>query len=53
VPPDLAAAIRATAEEVVHPSRTVDAVSEDPDDNRVLECAIAAGASYIELGALG
>jgi putative PIN family toxin of toxin-antitoxin system len=34
----------------VHSTRTIDAVPEDPDDNRVLECAVAAGSSYIVTG---
>ncbi len=35
---------------VVNPSLVVDAVSDDPDDNRVLECAIAGKAEYIVSG---
>lgn len=34
----------------VHPTQTIDAVPEDPDDNRVLECAVAAGSRYIVTG---
>jgi predicted nucleic acid-binding protein len=34
----------------VHPTRSIEAVPEDPDDNRVLECAVAAGSSYIVTG---
>ena len=34
----------------VHPNQTIDAVPEDPDDNRVLECAVAAGSHYIVTG---
>lgn len=33
-----------------HPTRTIDAVPEDPDDNRVLECAVAARSGYIVTG---
>ena len=31
----------------VVPTQTIEAVKEDPDDNRVLECAVAAGSSVI------
>jgi putative PIN family toxin of toxin-antitoxin system len=34
----------------VSPTQTIDAVPEDPDDNRVLECAVAAGSRYIVTG---
>jgi len=34
----------------VSPSRTVEVVEEDPDDNRVIECALAAGAWWIVSG---
>ena len=34
----------------VQPGRTINAVPEDPDDNRVLECAVAAGSRYIVTG---
>jgi|SRR5580658_1639415 putative PIN family toxin of toxin-antitoxin system len=34
----------------VTPRRRVNAVKEDPDDNRILECAIAAGANAIVSG---
>ena len=34
----------------VRPTRQVDAVPEDPDDNRVLTCALAAGSRYIVTG---
>jgi putative PIN family toxin of toxin-antitoxin system len=36
----------------VTPSGTIDTVKEDPDDNRVLECAEAAGCEYIITGDL-
>ncbi len=45
-----------TAEELggfttlVRPTRRIDAVPEDPDDNRVLERAVAAGSRYIVTG---
>jgi len=35
---------------VVHPCVTVRAVPDDPDDDRVLECAIESGAHYIVSG---
>jgi uncharacterized protein len=35
---------------LVRPTQTIDAVPEDPDDNRVLECAVAAGSRYIVTG---
>jgi uncharacterized protein len=35
---------------LVHPTTTIDAVPEDPDDNRVLECAVTAGSRYIVTG---
>jgi predicted nucleic acid-binding protein len=34
----------------VDPTRSIEAVPEDPDDNRVLECAVAAGSGYIVTG---
>jgi putative PIN family toxin of toxin-antitoxin system len=36
--------------ELVRPTETLDVVPEDPDDNRVIECAVAAGASFIVSG---
>jgi uncharacterized protein len=36
--------------ERVTPRRRVDAVKDDPDDNRILECALAAGADVIVSG---
>lgn len=36
--------------EIVTPAESVRAVATDPDDNRVLECALAAGASVIVTG---
>jgi putative PIN family toxin of toxin-antitoxin system len=35
---------------LVHPTQTIDAVPDDPDDNRVLECAVAAGSQHIVTG---
>lgn len=32
---------------LVVPKTTVDAIKEDPDDNRILECAMEAGSDYI------
>jgi uncharacterized protein len=34
----------------VHPTDTIDVVTSDPDDNRVLECAMAAGSQFIVTG---
>jgi predicted nucleic acid-binding protein len=31
----------------VIPTQTIDAIGENPDDNRILECAVAAGSSVI------
>ena len=35
---------------LVEPQTTLEAVAGDPDGNRVLECAVAGGASYIVTG---
>ena len=35
---------------VVSPARTIDAVKDDPDDNRVLEAAVAAPVDYVVSG---
>ena len=35
---------------LVEPPEDLDAVADDPDDNRVLECAVAGGASFIVTG---
>ncbi len=32
------------------PTRTVNVISEDPDDNRILECAVASGSDVIVTG---
>jgi len=37
----------------VTPTQTVDVIKEDPADNRVLECAQAAGSDYIVTGDKG
>src|SRR5260370_22438418 len=34
----------------VSPTQTIDAVPEDPDDNRVLECAVEAKSQFIVTG---
>jgi putative PIN family toxin of toxin-antitoxin system len=34
----------------VHPTETLDVVPGDPDDNRILECAVAAQAGFIVTG---
>lgn len=36
--------------ELVHPDFVLQAVPDDPDDNRVLECAVAAGAKFVVSG---
>jgi uncharacterized protein len=36
--------------ELVRPAETLDVIKEDPDDNRVLECAVAAGSRFIVSG---
>jgi uncharacterized protein len=36
--------------EMVVPRATVHAVADDPDDDRILECALAAGAAFIVSG---
>ena len=33
--------------DVTVPSHTVDVISEDPDDNRIIECAISSGADFL------
>ncbi len=35
---------------LVHPTVTLDAVPDDPDDNRILECAVTASSDYIVTG---
>ena len=35
---------------LVHPAISLAVVSDDPDDNKVLECAVAGGANYIVSG---
>jgi predicted nucleic acid-binding protein len=35
---------------VGHPAQTVEVVEQDPDDNRILECAQAAASEYIVTG---
>jgi putative PIN family toxin of toxin-antitoxin system len=34
----------------VNPSKRINVVLEDPEDNRILECAVEAGANYIITG---
>ncbi len=36
--------------ELVRPTETLDVIKQDPDDNRVLECAVAAGSRFIVSG---
>jgi len=40
----------AYAARLVAPAQTLDVIAEDPDDNRVVEAAVAAGASHIVTG---
>jgi putative PIN family toxin of toxin-antitoxin system len=35
---------------LVHPCQAIDAVPDDPDDNRILECAMTARSNYIVSG---
>jgi putative PIN family toxin of toxin-antitoxin system len=35
---------------LVHPTQLIDAVPDDPDDNRILECAVASNSRYIVSG---
>ena len=32
---------------LVTPKKAIDAIKEDPDDNRILECALEAGSEFI------
>ncbi|MFH1541835.1 MAG: putative toxin-antitoxin system toxin component, PIN family [bacterium] len=36
--------------EIVHPTESISAVKNDPDDNKILECAVAANANFIVSG---
>lgn len=36
--------------EYVEPSNRVDVITEDPTDNRILECALASGSDYLVSG---
>jgi putative PIN family toxin of toxin-antitoxin system len=36
--------------DIVNPEIKIDAIKADPDDNKILECAVASGASYIVSG---
>jgi putative PIN family toxin of toxin-antitoxin system len=51
-PEDLAEAATDLADFTVRvsPTQIIDAVPEDPDDNRVLECAVEAGSQFIVTG---
>ena len=44
------AQIRRIAGEVHEPSESVDEIEEDPTDNRILECAVAADADLVVIG---
>ena len=50
--PRAAGAIESIAEFATHvtPTETIDIVATDPDDNRVLECAVSAGSQTIVTG---
>ena len=39
-----------TVAAVIEPAMSLDVIERDPDDNRVLECAVAGNASYIVSG---
>jgi putative PIN family toxin of toxin-antitoxin system len=39
-----------TVAEIVEPEEVLDVIAEDPDDNRVLECAVKGGADLIVSG---
>jgi uncharacterized protein len=45
-----AKAVIAGAARLVRPAVELDVVKEDPDDNRILECAVSAGSDYIVMG---
>lgn len=45
-----ARALVSQAARIVVPAVELDVIKEDPDDNRVLECAVSAGADYIVTG---
>ena len=51
-PEEIAEATRIVldAARVVAPAVRLDVVAEDPADNRILECAVAAGSQYIVTG---
>jgi putative PIN family toxin of toxin-antitoxin system len=51
-PEDLTEAATDLADFTVHvsPTQTINAVPEDPDDNRVLECAVEAKSQFIVTG---
>ncbi len=36
--------------DIVNPEIVIEAIKADPDDNKILECAVASGASYIVSG---
>ena len=50
--PRAAEAVESIAEfaQLVTPTETIDTVATDPDDNRVLECAVTAGSQTIVTG---
>jgi uncharacterized protein len=53
VPAEDAAIIRAKLEsnaEIVKPNMVLDVIEDDPDDNRVLECAVKGSADYVVTG---
>ncbi len=44
------AQIRRVARGLYEPAESVDVIQDDPTDNRILECAVAAGAGFIVTG---
>jgi putative PIN family toxin of toxin-antitoxin system len=42
--------IVAAAARTIRPSVQLDVVKDDPDDNRIVECAVSAGSDYIVTG---
>ena len=47
---DSAHSLVLTCARLVEPRQTVDVIKEDPSDNRIVECAVEAGAEYIVSG---
>lgn len=47
---DEALDVLADSIQLVHPTQTLNVVADDPDDNRILECALEAGSHHIVTG---